>query len=102
LARALQDAQRGRFQVLLVWALDRLFRDGALAIPLLVQRFHLARVKVVGLQERWTEAPGELEEVLLAITGCVARMESQRRSERTRAGLVRALAQGKKLGRPPA
>ena len=27
-------------------------------------------------------------------------MESQRRSERTEAGLARAVAQGKKLGRP--
>ena len=48
-----------------------------------------------------TEAPGELEEVLLAITGRVGRMESQRCSERTRAGLARALAQGKRLGSPP-
>jgi len=28
-------------------------------------------------------------------------MESQRRSERTKAGLARVVAQGKKLGRPP-
>jgi len=28
-------------------------------------------------------------------------MESQRRSERTRAGLARVKAQGKRLGRPP-
>ena len=28
-------------------------------------------------------------------------MESQRRSERTKAGLARAKAQGKRLGRPP-
>jgi len=30
----------------------------------------------------------------------VARMESQRRSERTKAGLAGAVAQGKTLGRP--
>ena len=48
-----------------------------------------------------SEAPGELGELLYAIAGWVARMESQRRSERTKAGLARVVAQGKKLGRPP-
>ena len=36
---------------------------------------------------------------LYALTGWVARMESQRRSERTKAALARAVAQGKTLGR---
>ena len=40
-------------------------------------------------------------DLLLAIAGWVARMESNRRSERTKAGLARAVAQGKGLGRPP-
>ena len=58
-------------------------------------------MKVVSYQESWTEVPGEMAELLYAITGWVARMESQRRSERTKAGLARGVAQGKKLGRPP-
>jgi len=49
----------------------------------------------------WTEAPGDLTELLYALTGWVARMENQRRSERTKAGLARVKAQGKQLGRPP-
>jgi DNA invertase Pin-like site-specific DNA recombinase len=46
----------------------------------------------------WTEDPGELGELLFAIAGWVARMESQRRSERTKTGLARARAHGKILG----
>ncbi|MFC1966846.1 recombinase family protein [Chloroflexota bacterium] len=42
----------------------------------------------------------ELAELLYALSGWVARMESQRRSERTKAGLARVKAQGKSLGRP--
>ena len=57
-------------------------------------------VKVLSYQESWTEAPGELAELLYALTGWVAKMESQRRSERTKAGLARVRAQGKRLGRP--
>jgi DNA invertase Pin-like site-specific DNA recombinase len=40
------------------------------------------------------------ELLLLSIVAWVARMESNRRSERTKAGLARAVAEGKRLGRP--
>jgi putative DNA-invertase from lambdoid prophage Rac len=86
--------------VVLVWALDRLSREGAHAVLSLIHRLNLYGVRVLSYQESWTEAPGELGELLFAIAGWVARMESQRRSERTKAGLVRVVAQGKKLGRP--
>jgi putative DNA-invertase from lambdoid prophage Rac len=100
LARLAQDARRRRFSIVLVWALDRLSREGALAILTLVHRLGSYGVKVISYQESWTEAPGELGELLYALTGWVARMESQRRSERTKAGLARVVAQGGKLGRP--
>ncbi len=57
-------------------------------------------MQVWSYQEPWTEAGGELLDLLLAIAGWVARMESNRRSERTKAGPARAVAQGKSLGRP--
>lgn len=41
-----------------------------------------------------------LAELLYAVTGWVAQMESQRISERTKAGLARAQVQGRCLGRP--
>jgi ATP-dependent Lon protease len=49
----------------------------------------------------WTEVGGELMDLLHSIAGWVARKESNRRSERTKAGLQRAVSQGKRLGRPP-
>ena len=101
LANLIADARRRRFQCVLVWALDRLSREGALAILSLVQKLSTCGVKVLSYQESWTEAPGEVAELLYALTGWVARMESQRRSERTKAGLARVKAQGKRLGRPP-
>jgi putative DNA-invertase from lambdoid prophage Rac len=100
LADLVADARRGKFQLVLVWALDRLSREGALAILSLVNKLSIYGVKVLSYQESWTEAPGELAELLYALAGWVARMESQRRSERTKAGLARLKAQGKHLGRP--
>ena len=101
LTNLIADARRRKFQAVLVWALDRLSREGALAILSLVNKLSSCGVKVLSYQESWTEAPGELAELLYALTGWVARMESQRRSERTKAGLARVKAQGKRLGRPP-
>ena len=101
LSNLLADAKKRKFQVVLVWALDRLSREGALAILSLVQRLSTCGVRVLSYQESWTEVPGELAELLYALTGWVARMESQRRSERTKAGLAKVKAQGKRLGRPP-
>jgi putative DNA-invertase from lambdoid prophage Rac len=101
LARLSRDAHRARFSIILVWSLDRLSREGSLAILQLINKFSTKGVKVLSYQEQWTEAPGELGELLFALAGWVARMESQRRSERTKAGLARVKAQGKRLGRPP-
>lgn len=100
LARLLREARKRKFDVVLVWALDRLSRQGALAILTIVQRLKLSGVKVLSYQESWTEAAGELAELLYAITGWVAKMESERRSARTKAGLEKCKALGKRLGRP--
>ena len=97
----MQDARKRKFDALIVWALDRLSREGPLAILTLVNRLKICGIKVLSYQEIWTEAPGELGELMYALTGWVARMESQRRSERTKAGLAKVRAQGRRLGRPP-
>jgi DNA invertase Pin-like site-specific DNA recombinase len=100
LSRLVMDARKRKFRVVLVWALDRLSREGSAAILGIVSKLSRHGVKVLSYQESWTEALGELGELLFAIAGWVARMESQRRSERTKAGLERARLKGKKLGRP--
>lgn len=100
LTQVYQDARAGRFQILLVWALDRLSREGVAATLEIVSRLGRSGVRVLSLQESWTEVEGPMQELLLSIVAWVARMESNRRSERTKAGLARAVAEGKRLGRP--
>lgn len=100
LARLLDDAARRRFDVVLVWGLDRLTREGPLSILKLIDRLKRCGVRVYSYQEPWTLAPGDIADLLYSITGWVARFESQRRSDRTKAGLARVKAAGKRLGRP--
>ncbi len=102
LARLLDDLRHGRrrYDIVLIWALDRLSREGAASILNLVNTFKAYGTKVISIQESWTELPGEAGEVMFAIAGWVARMESERRSERTKLGLIRAVKEVKRLGRP--
>ncbi len=54
LANLIVDARRRKFQAVLVWALDRLSREGALAILSLVNKLSSCCVKVLSYQESWT------------------------------------------------
>ncbi len=99
-SRLMEDARHSKFDLVLVWALDRITREGSEAILNRYSTLGRYKVKVISHEESWTEAPGELGEILLAMAGWVARMESKRRSERTKAGMERAKKEGKQIGRP--
>lgn len=100
LAAALADARLGKYDVLLVWALDRLDREGVESTLGLLRRFHEAGAPVWSLREPWTEtADPRLAELLGAIYAWMAAEESRRRSERVKAGLARRRAEGKPVGR---
>jgi putative DNA-invertase from lambdoid prophage Rac len=100
LRRALDDARAGRFDVLLVWALDRLSREGVEATLALVRRFREHGVLVWSLHETWTETSDQrMAELLGSLFAWMAAEESRRRSERVRAGLERRRAAGLPVGR---
>jgi putative DNA-invertase from lambdoid prophage Rac len=100
-AELMEDATHYRFDYVLVWALDRVSREGPLAVLQIIDRLKKSGVKLLSYQESWTEAPGELGDLLYSLTAWVSRMESKRLSERTRAGQARARKDGKHMGRPP-
>src|SRR4051812_18732172 len=94
----LRDARRRRFDVLVVWRLDRLGRNLPHLIALLEELAAL-RVAFVSLNEGIdaTTPAGKLQ---MHILGAIAEFERARIAERVKAGLVRARLQGKRLGRP--
>jgi len=98
---AMQDARLGHYQVLLVWALDRLSREGVEATLATLRQFRERGVQVLSLQEPWTDGPPEMQELLTSILAWMAKQESQRRSERVKAGLERRRREGKPVGRQP-
>ncbi len=100
LALLFEYARKGHCQILLVWSLDRLTREGPLKILQYYKKLSDYGVDVVSLQDSWTEMPSEVKPLLLAVMGWVAELESKRRSERTKAGMVRAKEKGIHIGRP--
>lgn len=92
LRQALADARARKFEVLLVWALDRLSREGIEATLSAMRRFSTEGVAVWSLKESWTETSDpHVRELIAAIMAWVAESESRRRSERTKAGLARKM-----------
>jgi putative DNA-invertase from lambdoid prophage Rac len=104
LETALDDAHKGKFSVLVVWALDRIVRDeesGAETALRIIRQFRQRGVTVVSVQESWLNGSPEVQDVLVAFAGWMAQQESRRKSERIRAGLARRKAEGKAVGRQP-
>jgi DNA invertase Pin-like site-specific DNA recombinase len=94
----LKDARRRRFDVLVVWRLDRLGRNLRHLIVLL-EELQALGIAFVSLNEGIdaTTPAGKLQ---MHILGAIAEFERARIAERVKAGLQRGRAQGKRLGRP--
>lgn len=99
--RMLADAESRKFDIVLVWALDRLSREGISNTLGYLERLKRNGVALKSLQEPWLDTREEgLGQLLLAIFSWVAQQERKRIVERTKAGLERAKKEGKRLGRP--
>ena len=97
LDRMMADAKSGKFEVILVWRLDRLGRSLAHLIRLL-EDFKSWNVELVSFSEGldFTTSSGRLFYQLL---GAFAEFERETIRERVRSGMRNARARGIKLGR---
>ncbi len=101
-AAMLDAAHRRQFDLLLVWALDRLSREGMIPTIGHLQRLAAAGVAFHSYTEPLLSTDNEVvRDIVLAVMASLAKMERQKISERTKAGLERARAKGKRLGRAP-
>jgi DNA invertase Pin-like site-specific DNA recombinase len=97
LDRMLADARAGKFDVILIWRLDRLGRSLGNLIKLL-EDFKSWNVALISFSESldFTTSMGKLFYQLL---GAFSEFERETIRERTRSGLRNARARGVKLGR---
>jgi DNA invertase Pin-like site-specific DNA recombinase len=95
-----EDGSRRKFDVLVVWALDRFTREGVLETFQYVQKLKSSGVQFESYSEAHFRTTGPAGELMLAIAAWIAKQERLRISERTKAGVARARREGKHCGRP--
>ena len=98
LTRLLQDAKRGRFEVLLVWRSDRLFRSLRHMVTTLDDLAAL-NVGFASVTEPFdTSTPSG--RLLVHLVSAMGEFEKAIMVERTKAGLQAAAKRGVRIGRP--
>ena len=93
----LRDARRGAFDVVLVWACDRLARSVVHFLQVLDELNHL-NIEFLSYREALDTA-GPLGRAVVTIVSVVAELERGLIIERVRAGMRRAKLEGRHIGR---
>lgn len=99
LDQLLAAAHRREFDIVLVWAADRLARSVRHFLEVLDTLNHLG-IEFVSFREN-IDTGGPLGRAVVVIVSAVAELERNLIIERVRAGLRRAKLEGRKLGRRP-
>jgi DNA invertase Pin-like site-specific DNA recombinase len=100
-AALFDDAAKRKFDCVLFWALDRFSREGMAQAIVHLQRLTSYGVTFHSYTEPHLATDNELvRNILLALLSSLAKVEAQKISERTKAGMARAKAKGVKVGRP--
>lgn len=98
LDQLIADARRRLFDAVLVWRFDRFARSTRHLINALHEFRHLG-IAFVSYQEN-LDTSSPLGEAMFTIIGAMAQLERDIIRERVKAGVARARARGKKVGRP--
>jgi DNA invertase Pin-like site-specific DNA recombinase len=99
LDQLLYDARRGKFDVVLVWAFDRIARSVRHFLEVLDELTHL-QIEFVSFREN-VDTGGPLGRAMVVIIGAIAELERNLIIERVRAGMRRAKLEGRQIGRRP-
>jgi len=95
-----EDAHRRRFDVVVFWALDRFSREGTRVTINYLHELKSYGVGFVSYTERYLDSTGVFRDALIGLLAALANQERMRLSDRVKAGMARARATGKHIGRP--
>jgi DNA invertase Pin-like site-specific DNA recombinase len=99
LDKMMSDARHGRFDIVLVWAADRLARSVKHFVDVLSELDHLG-IGFVSFREQ-IDTAGPLGRAVMIIVSAIAELERSLIVERVRAGMRRARLEGRHIGRRP-
>ena len=99
LDQMMADARHGRFDVVLVWASDRIARSVKHFLDVLDELSRL-NIEFVSFRKN-IDTAGPLGRAIVVIIGAIAELERNLIIERVRAGMRRAKLEGRPIGRQP-
>ncbi len=95
----MSDARHGKFDVVLVWASDRIARSVKHFLDVLDELNRL-KIEYISFREN-IDTGGPLGRAIVIIIGAIAELERNLIIERVRAGMRRARLEGQHIGRKP-
>jgi len=98
--RMFRNAAQRKFDVVLVWALDRMTREGVAETFDYIKRLTSHGVQFVSFTEEHFRTTGPAGELMIAVAAWIAKQERIRISERVKAALKLAKVKGTRSGRP--
>jgi DNA invertase Pin-like site-specific DNA recombinase len=100
--RMMDAASKREFDVLIFWDLSRLSRGGVMEVLTVLKQLNAWGVGYRSLQEAYLDSLGPFGDVVVALLASIAKLEREKITERTLAGLARARRAGRIGGRPRA
>jgi DNA invertase Pin-like site-specific DNA recombinase len=92
----MRDGRRGQFDVVLVWASDRIARS----VKHFLDELNRLNIEFISFREQ-IDTGGPLGRAVVVIIGAIAELERNLIIERVRAGMRRARLEGRHIGRKP-
>jgi DNA invertase Pin-like site-specific DNA recombinase len=96
----LEDARRGKFDVLVVWSLDRFSREGDWSVSRIMAALQDWNIRFYSYNEPFLDTTGPFAGFLIPLFAWLARQESIRKGKAVKLGIEKAKAKGKAIGRP--
>lgn len=91
-----KDAHKKMFDIVLFWDMSRFSRAGTLYTLQKLKELENLNIEWESYQEPYFKSIGQFKDVVLSVISTVARIEREKISERTKAGLARAKNVGKR------
>ena len=96
----LEDARKGRFDVLVVWSMDRFSREGEWSVSKVMSALQDWHVQFYSFNEPFLDTTGPFAGFLIPLFAWLAHQESLRKGRAVKLGMEKARAKGHRIGRP--
>jgi DNA invertase Pin-like site-specific DNA recombinase len=96
----LEEAHRGKFNIIVAWSMDRFSREGGWSVAKVIATLLEWNVQFYSYNEPFLDTTGPFSAFFVPLWAFMAREDSLRKSRAVKLGMEKAKAHGARLGRP--